>query len=216
VKKLVVQANFECGTGPDPSVDSAQIDAAAYGFRSIHVHHGRFSLVTYVLDEYQDIVALKLTGRIHGRKASGRIKVSEPPTLVGVANMPCSGNYTWTASRPTPPGPSATFTWAAVRVPSGASYHYYFYIQNLSCQDGATAVLVTIKGRRTKIKCSAGQGWASRPLSPGRGYKTTVQAVKTRHHRVVAHGARIVGMEEMPAADAPWTPVGPLPGNPPS
>jgi hypothetical protein len=216
VRNLVLQANFECGTGPDPSVDSAQVDSAAYGFRQIRAHHGRFSLHAYVLDEYQDIVALTLTGRIRGRSASGQITISEPPGLTGIANSACSSSYAWTAGVPAPPAPSANFNWAAVRVPGGASYRYYFYITNLTCLNGATAVNIVINRRRTRIRCSAGQGWASGPLSPGMTYSTSVQAVRVRHHRVVARGVQVTGTEQMPPASATWQPVTGLRGHPPS
>jgi hypothetical protein len=215
VRNLVVQANFQCAT-PDPSVDDAEVDASAYGYGRIHVHQGRFSLRTYVLDGYQDIVRLDLTGHVRGSRASGRIKISEPSGLEFVAGVPCSGDYTWTAARPAPPSPSATFSWAAVRVPNGASYRYYFYVTNLTCQNGATAVDVVVRARRRRIRCSAGQGWASGPLSPGRSYSTRAQAVKMRHGRIIGRGIPVRATEQMPAADATWQPIGSLPGHPPS
>ncbi len=219
VKNLVLQANFTCGGGPDPSVDSATFTAKSYGYASLHVaHSGSFSLHTYVLDEYSQIVRLDLTGRVHGSKSEGHYKISEPKGsgLTGIAGQACSGTSAWSAARPVPPGPEATFQWAAVRAPSGAGYRYYFYIQDLSCLNGATAVELTVNHRHHRVSCSAGQGWASGPLAPGKSYATKAQAIELEHGKVVHRGISVPGQEEMPAADSAWTPVSGLQGNPPS
>ncbi len=101
-------------------------------------------------------------------------------------------------------------------MPTGAGYRYYFYIQGMSCDDGANAVVLTVNGRRTRISCGAGHGWASGPLAPGRTYSTTAEAVKLKHGRIVRHGAAVVEPVTMPSAGDYWRPISGLPDGPPS
>jgi hypothetical protein len=99
-------------------------------------------------------------------------------------------------------------------VPAGAGYRYYFYIQAVSCDDGASAVVLTVNGRHTRISCG-GHGWASGPLAPGRAYSTTAQAVKLKHGRIVRHGTAVSEPVTMPSASDYWRPISGLPGGPP-
>lgn len=216
VTNLVVQANFDCG----PYTDNADVDAAAYGYPAILTSRGgAFALHTYVLDISNDILRLDFTGQIHGRHAQGHIEVSQPPGLTTPFHTACSADYGWRAYRSAPPGPPAPvafFRWLAVRVPSGSGYRYYFYIVRLGCRDGASAVSLIVNGRGALIRCSAGQGWASGPLAPGRTYYSVQQPVQLRHGRVVRRGYPLPESLVMPSGDSVWKPISGLRGRPPS
>ena len=217
VRNLQAQANFQCGN----SVDSATVDATAYGYPTLQTSaSGTFSVQLYVLDEYQKLVSVTITGRIRGKKAAGRIVVTEPPGgFTGVAGNSCAGSYGWTAAKPVPPpppGPSAYFQWAAIRVPVGASYRYYFAINQLSCADHANDVLVTVANRTTTISCSESAAFASGPLTPLQTYPVKSQAVQTRRGRIVKRGTSVTVPLKMPGPDDLWLVVSGLPGTPPS
>ena len=215
VTRLRLAANFECGGG----VDSAEFDSEIYGYRAIRASaSGSWAIHLYVFDGYDNIVHLDVTGHIKGRKATGRIKVTEPPGLTGISGEPCSGDYRWTAMRPrppAPPGPTAFFRWNAVRVPAGAEYRYYFYITGLTCRNRANAVRLTVAGRRLLVRCAKHQGWASGPVAPGRRYPATAQAVRTRRGRVVRRGTKVSETLQMPGPNDHWAPIHHLPGDPP-
>jgi hypothetical protein len=214
ITKLAVQANFLCGDG----VDSAGFSNVAYGFGSIRAHGGRWSLQSYVLDEYGSIVHVAITGRLVSGRATGRSVVTEPAGLESVADERCHGNRAWTATKTGAasggPLPAATFSWAAVRVPAGASYRYYFLITDLQCSGGASAVVLRVGGAPRRVRCSARQGWASGALSPGQTYQSSAEAVKLRGSRVVARGLVVAGPVQMPAATSTWRPVTGLPAPP--
>jgi len=216
ISDLRATANFECGD----SIDDAEVWMSDYHFPAIHASRsGRWALTSYVLDSYGRIIIFHITGRVSGKKATGRITVAEPPGLTFITGKSCHGNRPWTATRPTPPappGPSAFFDWQAVRVPSGAAYRYYFYAMSLSCTNGASAVQITVASGRVTIPCSAHGGWASGPLAPGRTYATIATAVKIRGGRVLARGTPVAGTISMPGAGDYWRPIGRLPGEPPA
>lgn len=217
IRNIQLQANFQCGQ----SVDSATVNATAYGYPTLQTTKtGGFSLHLYVLDEYQDLVSLTITGRVSGKSASGRIEVTEPPGgFTGVAGDSCSGNYGWAAAKPlppAPPGPTAYFQWEAIRIPVGTAYRYYFAINNLSCADHATQLRVTIKRRVTKIPCSKSAAFASGPLAPDQTYTVKSQAVRTRHGRTIKRGPAVTVPLQMPGPGDLWTPISGLPGTPPS
>ena len=217
VRKLQVQANFQCGQ----SVDSATVNATAYGYPTLQTtKSGVFRLQLYVLDEYQKLVSLTITGRITGKKAGGRIVVDEPPGgFTGVAGDNCSGNHGWTASKPVPPpapGPAAYFQWAAIRVPTGTTWRYYFATNDLSCTDHANEVLVTIAHRTITVPCSKPAAFASGPLTPSTAYSVRSQAVHASHGRIVKRGAAVTVPVKMPGAGDLWTVISNLPGTPPS
>jgi hypothetical protein len=221
VKGLAVVANFVCGTGQQQSVNSATFTGSAYGFPSIHAAaNGSFSVQTYVLDEYQHIVNLTINGRVRGKKASGRIIVTEPAGgFEGVANQVCHGNYAWTATRatpPPPPGPTAYFQWNAIRVAAGTTYRYYFAISGLVCTNHASELITTVAGQRTTIPCSQHAAFASGPLAPSTTYQTKSQAVETKHGRIVKRGASSTVPVVMPGPGDNWRPISGLPGTPPS
>jgi hypothetical protein len=216
VRDLEVQANFSCGD----SVDSAQIDAAAYGHPTLHTTaSGRFSLSLYALDGYKEIVAVRITGHVGPTKASGTITVAEPAGgFRGVANDVCHGSTHWSASKPTPPvppGPTAFFQWAAIRAPAGTTYRYYFAADQIRCTDHATKILVTIDHRTTTVSCSRDTAFASGPLAPSHTYSITSQAVETSHGQVIKRGAPITTPVAMPGPGDKWTPISGL-GAPPS
>jgi hypothetical protein len=217
IRNIQLQANFQCGQ----SVDSATVNATAYGYPTVQTtKNGGFSLKLYVLDEYQNLVSLTITGLVHGENASGRIVVTEPPGgFNGVAGDSCSGNYGWTAAKPlppAPPGPTAYFQWAAIRVPVGTVYRYYFAVYNLSCADHATQLRVTIKRRVTKIQCSRSAAFASGPLAPDQTFSVKSQAVQTKHGRTIKHGPAVTVPLKMPGPGDLWTPISGLPGTPPN
>lgn len=216
ISSLRLQANFQCGD----SIDSASVWSSDYRFGPIHTtRSGRWELTSYVLDEYGNIVALRMSGRLSGRRAGGRIQISEPPGLSFINQDACRANYGWSASRPrppAPPGPQAFFTWNAVRVPAGASYRYYFYISGLTCTDRATAVQLTVARRRTTILCRHHAGWASGPLAPGRTYASSARAVELRGHRAVKRGVPVSEPIVMPGAGDRWRPIPRLPGHAPA
>lgn len=217
IRKIQMQANFQCGQ----SVDSATVNATAYGYPTLQTtNKGRFSLQLYVLDEYQKLVSLTITGQVRGKKASGRVVVKEPPGgFTGVAGDSCSGNYGWAAAKPLPPpppGPTAYFQWEAIRIPVGTAYRYYFAVGHLSCTDHATQLRVTIKRRVIKIPCSRSAAFASGPLAPDRTYTVKSQAVQTRHGRTIKRGQAVTVPLKMPGPGDLWTPVSGLPGKPPS
>jgi len=195
--------------------------AKDYGFRTLQAtSQGAFALKTYVLDEYQKIVGVTITGRISGQQARGHVVVSEPPgAFTGVAGDRCSGDVAWTASKPTPPappGPSAFFQWAAIRVPTGASYRYYFAVNDLNCTNDANEVLITVAGRSTIVPCSRPAAFASGPLAPGQTYQVTSQAQDAINGRVVKRGTPVTAPLAMPEPGDLWTIVSGLPGTPPS
>jgi hypothetical protein len=97
VRRLVVRASFDCGEGPDPSVDSADLSADPSVIRTTSA--GRWSLDRYVLDGYGKIVRLEMTGRIDGARAGGRIEITEPRGLLDVGGESCRGDYAWSAAR---------------------------------------------------------------------------------------------------------------------
>lgn len=97
IRNLEIDANFLC----QGSTDDVLVDARTYGISALPTTaKGRFSLKAYVLDGYSDPVSLRFTGRVKGRKASGRIVIAEPPGgFEGDAGLKCSGNYAWTAAK---------------------------------------------------------------------------------------------------------------------
>ena len=217
VTNLDVQANFMCGQ----SVDSATFTGKAYGYPTVQTTAGgRFSVHAYVLDEYGHIVSLAFTGEISPRRASGRIVVAEPPGgFTGVAGDSCSGNHGWTASKSSPVGlggPAAFFDWGAVRAPVGAAYRYYFAIFNLTCNHGATEVLLKVAGRHTTVPCSRREAFGSGPLTPLRTYSASAQAVEVKHGRVIRRGIVVPAILNMPGPNDRWVPISGLPGTPPS
>jgi len=223
VSRLSVQANFLCGTGPrqDQSVNSAVFTGPAYGFPVIRTNaNGDFSLETYVFDEYDEIVQLSISGHVRHGKASGKVVVSEPAAgYTGIAGLACHGNYAWHASKPVPPpppGPTAFFQWAAIRVPFGSAYRYYFAVTGLQCSDHANELLVTVEGRRIVIPCSRGSAFASGPLAPSKAYGATSQAVEVSAGRIVRKGASVTVPVTMPGPGDIWVVISGLPGTPPS
>ena len=216
VRKLRFTASFMCGNG----VDEANVDAAAYGYPTLQANsRGVFSLQTYVLDEYQNIVHLTLTGRVRGRNATGRISVSEPAGgFTGVAGVACGGSRGWTAAKPVPPpppGPVAYFEWAAIRVNSSSGYRYYFAIDQLTCAHHATRLLVTVLGRTISVGCRRSAAFVSGPLAPGRTYEVRSQAVRARRGHILRRGQAVTIPLKMPGAGDLWVVVSGLPGNPP-
>lgn len=216
VRNLQVQANFQCGE----SVDSAGINATAYGYPILRTTaHGVFRLSLYALDGYQKLVAVTITGHINGKKATGRIKVSEPAGgFTGITADSCRGNRGWAASKPqpaAPPGPAAYFQWAAIRIPAGASYRYYFAVTDVTCADHATEILVTIAHRTTMISCSKSAAFASGPLAASQTYLVTSQAVQAKRGRIIKRGTAVTIPVKMPGAGDRWTVVSHLPGTPP-
>lgn len=100
VRGLAVEANFRCGDGLDPGSDSAELPAEAPLAPVIRATPtGRWSLSSYVLDEYGKIVRLEMTGRIGAASAGGRIEITEPSGLVDVGGESCRGDYRWSALR---------------------------------------------------------------------------------------------------------------------
>jgi hypothetical protein len=216
VRNLRVQANFNCG----PGSDSAFVDGPVYGYPSLRTTAaGGFSLTLHALDEYKAIVAVKITGTVSAKRAHGRIVVSEPPGgFVGQADDRCHGNTPWTAAKPVPPpppGPSAYFQWAAIRVPGGAAYRYYFAATGLKCTDHATEVLVTVAHHTTTIPCSKTSAFATAALAPSHTYSVTSQAVQTTHGRIVKRGTAVTVPLQMPSSDDHWKIISGLPGTPP-
>jgi hypothetical protein len=217
VRNLYAQANFECG----PSEDWAYVNAKSYGYPELRTTAGgHFSLQLYVLDGYQHIVAVRITGHIHGRNTSGRTEVSEPTGgFQGEGGGACHGNRAWTASLPVPPappGPSAFFQWGAIRVAGGASWRYYFVAQDISCSHGATEIVVAVAGRSTEIPCSRSTAFASGPLAPSRTYAVTSVAVEARGGRIVKRGTPVTVPVNMPGPGDQWKVLTGLPGTPPS
>jgi hypothetical protein len=217
VRNLQLQANFQCG----PSDDAATIDAKAYGYPTLQTTaNGRFKLKLYVLDEYKTIVSVTITGHVEGKTARGRYVVSEPPGgFIGPGGDACHGHYAWKAARPVPPappGPSAFFDWAAIRVPAGAAYRYYFAVNQLRCVDHATEVLVTVAHHTRVVPCSKSADFASLPLAPSASYAVTSQAVQVEHGKIVKRGTPVTVPLDMPSPNDLWTLVSGLPSNPPS
>jgi hypothetical protein len=219
VRNLEVQANFQCGKN---AVDSAQFDAAAYGFKSIQTRAtGAFRVQSYVLDEYKEILLLTVTGKVSGKKAKGRIAVSEPAggyELIGSVGV-CSGNYGWSATKPVPPpppGPQAFFNWDEIRAPAGAAYRYYFALDSLTCKNGATEVLITVAGRTVTVPCSRSEAFASGPVAPFQTYQVRSQAVQTRGGRIVKRGASVTVPLAMAGPGDQWGPLTGGFGAPPS
>ena len=216
ITNLELAAAMRCGG----SVDSALFDGRGVHLTVRTAPGGRFTYQGYVLDGYQDVVSLTITGEVSGRHASGRIIVAEPPGgFVGVGNAPCQANYRWTAAKPTPPGPpapTAFFQWGAIRVPVGGAYRYYFAVFGLSCRSGANEVIVHVAARRSVLTCGRRAQYASGPLAPGRTYVLKAQAVRVRHGRVVRRGFVVPTTQPMPGPNDRWIPIAGLPGVPPS
>lgn len=211
VSGLVIEDNFVCG---GRTSNAAEVYASDYGFRDIRTTaHGAFAIHTYVFEEYGYIVKLDVTGTIAGKRATGNIRVSEPGpgyNMLGQAGEACSGNARFTATRPTPPGPpgpEAFFQWAAIRVPTGAGYRYYFAIVGLRCQDGATEVRLTVAGRSHIVSCSRVNAFASSALAPGRTYSGAAQAFEVKRGRVERSGEVISQPLQMPGAGDKWKPI---------
>lgn len=218
IRNLFIQANFQCGAGGE---DAATVNAAQYGYRTLQTTaSGGFRMTAYVLDEYKQIVVLTITGTVKRRHASGRVVVSEPPGgFTAVWHDPCSGNYAWSASKPAAPpkpGPTAYFQWAAIRVPVGTAYKYYFAVHGLKCTRHANALRVTVKGRSITIPCSHKNAFATHSLAPSRTYSVKSQALERRHGRIVKRGRAVVVPLQMPGPGDSWTPISGLPGTPPS
>jgi hypothetical protein len=216
VRSLSVIAQFNCGQ----SIDQATVTGRAYGLPTIQASQdGSFRVRNYVFDEYGQIVSFTLTGRISGGSAVGRIVVDEPPGgFVGQTGVRCHGAYRWRASRPVPPpppGPSAFFQWAAIRVPVDGAYRYYFAVTGMRCTHHATEVLVTVGGRTIAVPCSRRVSFASGPLSPTRSYLVRSRAVEAGHRRTIRHGPVVAVPLAMPGPGDRWVPISGLPGRPP-
>lgn len=110
VTRLIVQANFGCGT----AWQSATLDASKYGITSIPTTpSGDFNVHRYIFDSYDHVLILDLTGHIDGSSATGMITISESPGFHGIGSGPCSGNYAWTAKKAVPavvPAPNPPVT----------------------------------------------------------------------------------------------------------
>jgi hypothetical protein len=216
IRHLYVQANFDCGG----SEDAADVNIAAYGYPVIPTKAGNFRFSSYVIDEYQDIVSVTISGKIDGQKARGHISVSEPPGGFGLGGGgSCQGTRSWLADKllpPAPPGPAAFFQWQPFRVAFGATWRYYFVARDISCTDHATEILVTTAGHTRTISCSRTAAFASGPLAPSRTYVSTTQAVETHGARIVKRGTPLTVPLTMPGPADSWTPVSGLPGTPPN
>ncbi|MGO9954926.1 MAG: hypothetical protein ACLP50_02945 [Solirubrobacteraceae bacterium] len=219
VSDLVIEDNYTC----DGQEDGSEINAADYGFEDIHTTAtGSFQMQSLVLDEYGYIVEMTVTGRVSGAKASGRIEVSEPGNnyfQLGQAGKTCSGDATWSTARAGAGGsssPEAFFNWAAIRVPVGASYDYYFAIAGLRCAKGATEVALTVSGHTRIAPCSPSSAWASGPMSAGVTYSVSAQALRDSRGRITARGPLVAEQLAMPAANDGWIPISGPAGSPPS
>jgi hypothetical protein len=101
-------------------------------------------------------------------------------------------------------------------VPTGAAYRYYFAVEDLTCEDGATELIVTTHRRKIDVPCSARTAFATGPLAPSAAYNVTSQAVQVKHGRVVKRGSPITTTLNMPGPGDRWIIVKGLPGTPPS
>jgi hypothetical protein len=54
-----------------------------------------------------------------------------------------------------------------------------------------------------------------RPITPGRTYPTTAEAVKLKHGRIVGHGTAVSEPVVVPSATDHWQPISKLPAGPP-
>ena len=240
ITRLIATVPAVCGSSTQVHV---VFDTRAYGITDIPVSpSGAWSLTRYVLDDYEIVRLLTITGQVTGGNVSGRYQVASPPGVGGSVFSGCIGDATLSATatgatvqppigggtQPTTPGtlgsstgssigPSATFQWASLRRDRSNGSRFYFLAAHVHCQRGATHVRITIDGGRTHtVRCGASLAYASGPLDPGRGYFARAVAVKLRRHRVVAHGRAVGTSLQMPAANAAWQPIGRVPGRPPT
>ena len=237
--KLVVP--MACGN----SVNESDFDTRAYAVDDLPVAaDGTFSKALYVLDEYQIVRLLTIAGKVSGTGVSARFQASSPDT--GSTFLPdCVADATFSAAPPggtgappvtpaphpagTPPaptgghqtlphrtGPAAAFDWAELRLSRGATYTYYFVVDNLRCLNHATHVRVVVRGRARRLRCGRRRSFASGPVPAGRDYLITAQALRIRHRRIIRRGPVVRTLLHMREADSGWVPITNLPGTPPT
>lgn len=240
ITRMKVVVPFGCAGG---SVTDADVDTRAYGIGDIVADAtGAFALTTRVLDAYEVVRILTITGQLSATGVTARLQIAS--TNVGGFLGDCVGDATVTAgaSSPggpppttpfvpprtaptTPPtggrqvlprsGPSAAFDWAELRVTRGASYSYFFLVDRLTCTGRATHVRIAVAGRSRRVSCRRSRAFASGPLQPGADYRLTAQALRIRRGRIVRRGPAVVTVLRMREAQAGWVPIE-LPGRLPT
>jgi hypothetical protein len=208
-KGVVTHLSANAGTMCGQSVMGARLYTTASGLDPVQVNGGRFRIVADVLDDYDVVTHVVVSGRIKGKTASGTIDSSRNWDLNGTI-VHCSQHLRWVArSGQTPSVGSSGGAYYEVdpyRYGRPGAWNYYLVVRPFACNNHVTSVRFHVVGGPTlSVHCNTMRKLG--PLRPKQNYHVTATALHTRKRKVFSRTRLGDTFTYLPGDDAAWVPA---------
>jgi hypothetical protein len=208
-KGVVTHLSANAGTMCGESVMGARLYTTASGLDPVQVNGGRFRIVTDLLDDYDVVTHVVVTGRITGKTAAGTIDSSRNWDVNGTL-VHCSQHLRWVARSGQAPAVGSSggayYEVDPYRYGRPGSWNYYLVVRPFACNNHVTSVRFHVLGGPTlTVHCNTMRKLG--PLRPKQRYHVTASALHTRKRKVFSRTRLGDTFTYLPGDDAAWTPA---------
>ncbi len=209
-KGVVTHLSASVRTMCGDSVMGARLYTTASDLDPVQVNGGRFRIVTDVLDDYDVVTHVVVTGRIKGRTAAGTVDSSRNWDVNGTL-VHCSQHLRWVATSDRAPAAvdrsgGAYYDVDPYRYGRAGAWKYYLAVKPFACINHVTAVRFHVVGGPTEtVRCNTMRKLG--PLRPKQRYHVTATALHTRRGNVFSRTLLGDSFTYLPGDDAAWVPA---------